>query len=375
MAGMRLFMPCLCVFMLIACGQQDRQLVVSGRVEIDDVHVGSKIGGRVVAVLAEEGDVAEAGQVLVHLDANELTAQMAQAQSALAQTQAQLDLLLAGTRREDLERAEAAVRAREAELELRLKGFRSEEIQSARAQLEQAQSDLELAEREYERGRLLYENRTIGQQELDRLRTAYQTAQAQLNVARQQVELLESGSRPEEIAQARAMLEQSQAELASLRAGAREEEIAAQRAAVAQAEASIARIQAQLDETVIAAPAAARIESLQLEPGDLVSAGQTMAVLALRTPPYVRCYVPEDRLGWVRPGREVWIQVDAFPDERFDGQVRFVASEAEFTPRNVQTTAKRAELVFETKVDILDNDPRLRPGMFADVHIAPPSEP
>jgi len=366
------FVLCLVLF---SCTQDSEVLVVSGRIEIDDVRVGSKIGGRIIEVPVEEGQPVEAGALLVRLDDEELQAMLAQAQAALNQAQAQLDLLLAGTRKEDLERAEATVRARQAELDLRLKGFRAEEVRAAEARVEQAQSELELARKEYERALQLFENRTINQQELDQRRTALENAQAQLSVQEQQLDLLKSGARPEEIAQAQAMLEQAQAELARLRAGAREQEIAAQRAAVEQARANVLRLETQLKEMTILSPADARVETLDLEPGDLVQAGQPVALLTLLTQPYVRCYVPENRLGWVQPGKPVWVTVDSFPEDRFDGQVRYVASEAEFTPRNVQTTEKRSELVFECRVTIVDDDPRLRPGMFADVHIPPPDEP
>jgi HlyD family secretion protein len=115
------------------------------------------------------------------------------------------------------------------------------------------------------------------------------------------------------------------------------------------------------------------VETLDLQPGDLVRAGQSVATLLLERRPWVRCYVPENRLGLVRPGLAVTVTVDSFPGETFAGVVRKVSAQAEFTPRNVQTTEKRAELVFEMKVDIAGAEgvaERLRAGMYADVHIA-----
>lgn len=369
---MRPFIFTLLSLLLLSCNDSERDLVISGRIELKDARVGSKLGGRVEKVLALEGSEVQAGDLLVLLEDDEILAQMAQARAALEQAQAQLDLLVAGTRKEEIARAEAAVRARKAELDLRQKGFRTEEVRAAEARVNQAKSALQLARKEYDRAASLAGNRTISQQEMDQARTALDNAQSQLAIQQQQLDLLQSGTRPEEIAQSQALLEQAQAELDRLRAGARSEELAAQKAAVAQASANVERLETQLRETRIVAPAEARVETLDLEPGDLVSPGAPVANLTLKSIPYVRCYVPENRLGWVNPGREVFVTVDSFPDEKFRGRVRFVASEAEFTPRNVQTTEKRSELVFETRVDILESDPRLRPGMFADVHVSGP---
>ena len=151
--------------------------------------------------------------------------------------------------------------------------------------------------------------------------------------------------------------------------GARPEEVAAQRAGVEAAAANVARLETQLEETRIIAPFDAMVETLDLKPGDLVRAGETVAVLNLKNRPWVRCYVPENRLGMVKPGETVEVTVDSYPDERFPGKVRRLSSEAEFTPRNVQTTEKRAEQVYEMKVDIIEKGENPRAGMYADVHV------
>ncbi len=361
------------ICLLAACRSSSSELIVSGRIELDNVSIGSKIGGRVVHVHYAEGQEIPAGAVLIELDSEELNAQMKQAEASLAQAQAQLDLLLAGTRQEELQRAEAAVRQRQAELDLRQKGFRQQEVRQGEAQLAQAQSDLDLAQKNFTRLQQLFQTRAINQQELDRARTTLENAQSQVALQQQKLDVLRVGSRPEEIAEAQANLDQAKADYQRLKNGPRPEEIAAQRAAAAQAEANIERLKAQLAETKISAPANARIETFDLHPGDLVKAGQPLAVLNLKTPPYVRCYIPENRLGWAAPGTEVIVTVDSFPDAKIKGRVRYLSSNAEFTPRNVQTTEKRSELVFEAKVDLLSTDPRLRPGMFADVHFSPPT--
>lgn len=358
---------------LCGCAKRSRkELVVSGRVEVDDIHVGSKIGGRVWRVQAEEGDDLRAGQPVVLLEDNEIRAQLQQATAATSQAQAQLALLTAGTRQEEIDRAQAVVNARKAELALREKGFREEEVHQAEANLAEATSTLELAKREFDRSAALFKSNVIDRSEYDTRRSSYLTALAQVEVARQREALVKSGSRPEEIAAAQAELQQAQADLTRLKNGPRPEEIAAQKAAVSAAEANVVRLHTQLDETRILAPLDSTVETLDLQPGDLVQAGQTVAVLNLKNSPWIRCYVPENRLSEVKPAQEVEVTVDSLPGKRLKGKVRRLNSEAEFTPRNVQTPEKRAELVFEVKVDVLESGNQLRAGMYADVHVPAP---
>lgn len=355
--------------LLGGCIQESASLVVSGRVEVDDVHVGSKIGGRVWKVNYEESQEVKAGEAVVTLEDQELNAQIDQTKAALAQAQAQLDLLLAGARKEDIDQAEAMVRARSAEVELRRKGFREEEVRGAEAEVASARSDLQLASAEFVRTSALFDKDAAVRRDYDSKKAALRAAQAKLEVALQRETMYRSGSRPEEITMAEAQLAQVQADLDRLKNGARPEEVAAQRAAVEAARANVARLETQLEETRIIAPFDALVETLDLKPGDLVRAGETVAVLNLKNRPWVRCYVPENRLGMVKPGESVEVTVDSFPDERFPGKVRRLSSEAEFTPRNVQTTEKRAEQVYEMKVDILEKGDKLRAGMYADVHV------
>jgi len=356
-----------CALLLAGCRDADSPLRVSGRVEVDRIHVGSKVVGRVWKVNYEEGDTVPAGEPVIVLEQTEMNAQLAQAQAALEQARAQLALLVAGTRAEDIRSMEAVVAARRAELQLREEGFREEEILEADAQVSSARSALELARKEFERTESLVASGTATQQDLDARASALETAKASLDVALQRQTLRRSGARPGEIAMARAQLNQAEADLDRLKNGARPEEIAAAQASVAAAQANTERLAAQLEETRIVSPVETIVETLDLKPGDLVKAGQTVAVLDLRKSPWVRAYLPENRLGMARVGQTVHVVVDTHPDRRFGGRIRHMASEAEFTPRNVQTTEKRAELVFEFKADVEDPQGELRSGMYADV--------
>lgn len=357
---------------LYGCKPAPDELVVSGRVERDQANIGSRVGGRVLDVPVREGDAVVEGQPIVLLEADEARAQLAHARAELARAEAELSLLEAGTRQEDMDRQRAVVDARAAELALRRKGFRQEEIAEAQAQVRSAESAAERAVRDLARGQSLRETGAIDQQQLDSLTNASSAAAAALDVARERLALLQAGYRAEEVAAAEASLKEAEAQLQALRNGARPEERAAARAAVEATRADVARMEVQLREMTIAAPAPSVVETLDLQKGDLVSAGRPVAVLNLQTNPYVRVYIPEPWLPYVPLGETVTIRVDG-SDRLYNGVVRRIASEAQFTPRNVQTHDKRADLVFEAKVDVTDAGDGLQPGMYADVMLPRPA--
>ena len=166
-----------------------------------------------------------------------------------------------------------------------------------------------------------------------------------------------------------ASLAEAEARLRQLESGYRKEEIAQVRAAAEMARARVERLKTQLDETVVRAPFDAVVDVLDLEPGDMVGPGRPVATLLRPDGLWVRAYLPEEKLGFVRPGLEVKVRVDSFPGKSFPGVVRRVHRQAEFTPRNVQTQEERVLQVFQTEVVIIDPDQVLRPGMNADVII------
>ena len=157
-------------------------------------------------------------------------------------------------------------------------------------------------------------------------------------------------------------------QLRMLREGTRKEDIAAARAAVEQQERRLASLQKQRDETIVRSTVSGTIQSFGLRPGDIVAPNQTVAEILEPRELWVRIYVPETLLGLVRVNMPVRVRVDTWADVWFRGHVATVAAEGEYTPRNVQTRAQRAEQVFGVKV-IVDPDPRLKPGMAAEVDL------
>ncbi|MSP38064.1 MAG: HlyD family efflux transporter periplasmic adaptor subunit [Deltaproteobacteria bacterium] len=209
----------------------------------------------------------------------------------------------------------------------------------------------------------------IAKQEYDDALAKADEAAQKTKAARERYDLLLAGTRKEEVERARQRLAEADAKRRQIRSGFRKEEIAQTKSAMEAARARVDVMQTQLEETVIKAPVDALVETLDLEPGDLVGAGKPVATLLCTGSLWVRAYLPEARLGFVQPGLKVAVRVDSFPGKNFAGVVRRVHRQGEFTPRNVQTQEERALQVFQTEVVLDDPDHVLRPGMSADVTI------
>ncbi len=343
--------------------------VVSGIIEADDIHVGSRVGGRVLKVVAREGQAVNAGEVLVLLEPKEFEASLAEAQATTRQAEAKLALLTAGFRVEEIEQAEAAVRQFQAELEQLVSGPRRQEIDQARADWLGAKAQAENARKSLNRMEDLAKRELIARQELDDAQARAEESEQRARSVKERLDLLLAGTRKEEVERARQRLNEAEAKLRQLKSGFRKEEVAQVKSEMEAARARVQLIRTQLDETVIKAPVDAVVEALDLEPGDLVAAGKPVATLLRNNSLWVRAYLPEEKLGFVKPGVKVKVRVDSFPGRDFAGVVRRVSRQAEFTPRNVQTWEERVLQVFQTEIVIDDPDQVLRPGMSADVTV------
>lgn len=324
---MRIVIPLLVVAagvttaVLVLDGKDDGVITSSGTVEATEADLGFQVPGRIDSIAAREGDAVQAGQALAWLDRTELLA-----------------------RREAAESQRAAAAARLAELET---GFRTEEIAQAREALRAANERLTEARRELDRARRLFDGGAISQRQLETAETAVIVADAQHAGAGEQFALLETGPR--------------------------REQIAAQRAVVAQAAAAVAQTDAALANAVITAPFGGRVTVRHREPGETVGAGAPVLTVADLDDRWVRIYVRGDEVARVALHQTAEITADAYADRRYLGEVVFIASEAEFTPRNVQTAEERVKLVYRVKVRVLaDSTHDLKPGLPADVRLAPP---
>jgi HlyD family secretion protein len=294
-------------------------LVASGTVEATEARLGFRVAGRIVELSAREGDRVEAGQTIARLDAAETTARRAQAAAQVEVAAAQL-----------------------AELEA---GSRSEEVAQARAALAAAAERLVDAERDRQRAETLFAGRAISREAFDKAAVALDLARAARDQAAEQLELVETGPRPERIAAARAQ--------------------------VAQTRAALAAVEAALADATLAAPFGGIVTERHSEPGEIVSPGAAVYTLMDPADRWIRIYVPENRFGAVALGQAATITADTFPERRYPGEVSYLASAAEFTPKNVQTAEERVRLVYAVKVRVTgDPEGELKPGLPADVRLA-----
>ena len=222
------------------------------------------------------------------------------------------------------------------------RGARPEELAQARAAVVAADQKLEEARRDLDRTRRLEAGGAVSREALERVETAHVVAQTQAAQAREQLRLVQTGPRSERIEAARAQ--------------------------VAAAEAMVAQVDATLSNASIVAPFAGVVTVRHREPGETVAAGQPVVTLMNPADRWVRIYVREDRVGRVALGQPARITTDSHRDTEFSGRVVHIASEAEFTPRNVQTEEERVKLVYAVKVQVTGDDAlALKPGVPADV--------
>ena len=307
-------------------GEPARDLVLYGNVDLRQVALAFNNSERIAAVLVQEGDRVERGQVLARLDGSRLEPQVAQ--------------------------AEARVAARRHAVERLHNGSRPEEIAQARANVASAKADATNARGQYERLGTLAHNsagRGVSQQDLDNAKAALDVAEAKLAVNQKVLALAIVGARKEDIGQAEAELRADEAQLAFLRQ-------------------ALADIQ-------LVAPIDAVVRTRLMEPGEMASPQKSVFSLAITDPKWVRAYVAEPDLGKLRTGMSASVAVDSFPDRRFEGWVGFISPVAEFTPKTVQTEELRTSLVYEVRVFVKDPSDQLHLGSPTTVHLSPNDAP
>ena len=349
--------------------QQGRapKFIVSGFIEADQIRVGSQVGGRVAEVFAEEGDRVQRGEVLFRLEPFDLEAISAKAGSRLAAAEADYARLTAGFRPEEVQQAQARWERARAILEKAIAGPRPQEITIAREQLRSASAASILAESEFIRLGALVTKDQVSKEAYDEAVRAREAAQAELAIAEHSLALLEEGTRKEDIAAAKAGFSEAEQALALMREGYRKEDVNAAAARLASAEAELAAVQARLNELDVLSPCDCILETIELEPGDLVSANAPAVSLLDSDRLWVRTYIPEARLGHLQIGRIVPVRVDGIKDELFNARISYIAQEGEFVPRNIQTPEERSKQVFRTKLILQEGLDRLRAGMAVDV--------
>lgn len=293
-------------------------LVMYGNVDIRQVNLGFRVGGRLQSLAFDEGDVVPAGAVLAHLDPEPYQHALNQAQANVVAQQARADQMKVGYRSEEIAQAKAGVALRVAQLTDAEKALRRQEaLRGTGAAAERAYDDA----------------LTIRDQ-----------ARAQLASAQAQYDQYRTGYRKEDLAAALAQLQQAQAELENARL--------------------------QLADTQLKAPQDGVVLTRAAEVGAILPVGTTLFTLSLNKPVWARAYIGEPDLDKVAPGTTVWVYTDSRPSKPYQGVIGYVSPNAEFTPKNVETTDLRTGLVYRLRIVISNPDSGLRQGMPVTVRLA-----
>lgn len=293
------------------------QIRLSGNIEVTDADLSFRIAGHVRERLVKEGERVARSAVVARLESVDLEHEVA------------------------LRAAEVVVaRATLAELQA---GYRPEEIAQARAALAQARAELTRADADWRRQQALFAQGAVSARETEALQAAFEVAQGRADEAGQHLARLENGFRREEIEQARAQLQRAEEALA-----------------LARTRLGYAELTAPMDGVVLAE---------NVEPGEFVAAGTPVVTLGALDPVWLRAYISETDLGRVKLGQPVRVTTDTYPGKSYRGSVTFIAEDAEFTPKNVQTEQERVKLVYRIKITLPNPDQELKPGMPADAEI------
>jgi len=358
----------------------DTLLRFSGNIEVTEAQMSFRIAGRIKERQVEEGDTVVTGQVLAKLETSDQTIALAQATANLSYAEAILAELIAGSRKEDIDRAQAQVmQARHSLTELQ-NGSRIQEIESARADRDSAiaaeQSAIvqrKQAKIDSNRYNTLYKDESVSKNALETFQTLYETAEkkveethAQARAANQRLELLKAGPRIEHIRRAEAILQQAEAEYALIKAGPRIETIEQARAKVEVARETVHQAQQQLSYAELISPMNSVVLSTSAEAGEYLNPATPVLTLGRLDKPWLRAYINETDLGRIQLGQQVEVTTDTFPGKTYPGRVNYISSQAEFTPKTVQTFEERVKLVFRIKVLLENPDNELKPGMPAD---------
>ncbi|RKZ94818.1 MAG: secretion protein HlyD [Gammaproteobacteria bacterium] len=321
----------------------DGLIQANGRIEGDHYTVAGKVPGKIIKLMAREGDSVEKEQILVQLDDVQLKAKVEQAESSVVAIDAQL------------ESANTALASLEKQVPLQIETAKSAVTRAEAMRLE-SKAHLEQADRDARRFQILLKEHTVAKHETEQYQLALKVAKAEYTTAL-------------------AALNQMKKELAQVELGwdqiqVKKDEINGLKAQCEYARAVLKEVKSVLNDLAIHAPTSGIITTRIVDVGEVVAAGSPLFDIVDLDRLYLKVYVPEKQIGKVRLGLPARIYSDAFPDKPFSATVRYIASRAEFTPKEVQTPDERVKLVYAVKLYLTENpDHRLTPGLPADAVI------
>ena len=361
-------------------GGRPETIAISGNIELTQVDVAFKIPGKLIERAVDEGEPVRKGMVLARLDAEQTKRQREREQAGQMAAESQLRQIVTAaqyqkeTLEAEIELRQAELRQAEAGLSELLAGFRKQEIEQARAAAEEAASEEQRATRDWERAQVLHKNDDISRSQYDQFRARYQAATAAARQAREGLALVEEGPRQEEIESARAQVARAQAALrlskaARLELERKRQEIETRRAETARARAQVGVLDAQLDDTIAISPIDGVVLTKSAEVGQVLAAGTPVLTVGDLAHPWLRGYINETDLGRVKLGARVRVTTDSYPGKVYWGRLSFIASDAEFTPKQIQTSDERVKLVYRVKIDIPNPQQELKLNMPVEAEI------
>jgi HlyD family secretion protein len=355
-------------------------LKVSGNIELTEVDIAFKTAGRLVLLTVEEGDQVKKGALIARLDQEELlqrrdgaAASLDSARSRLTQSRTAIEYHRQQTEAQ-LSRSRAELSQAESVLKELLGGSRRQEIESARAALASVKAEQQRAQADWERAQVLYKDKDISTARYDEAKSRFESVQAQVQQATEQLDLVQEGPRKEDIEAARAQVERAKANVRLAEAARVELKRLQQEQMAREAETRQATAQLEVQETLlknaeVSAPMNGVILVKSAEPGEVLAAGTTVVTLGNLAKPWLRAYINEEHLGRVKLGTAVKVNTDSFPGKTYTGRISFISSEAEFTPKQIQTQEERVKLVYRVKIDLDNPAGELKSNMPADAVI------
>ena len=359
--------------------QPDDRILISGNIELTEVNIAFKTSGRLIERAADEGDTVKKGQVVARLDRDQLAAQRESQAASLQSTESQLDqaetslAYQRATTAADIEQRKADVDSNSARLAELQNGSRPQEKQDAKAAVDAAQSAADRAQADWERAQTLFKNDDISRAQYDQFRSAWESATANLRSAKEKQALVDAGPRAEviqaqigQLERARAALKMSEAN--SLEIKRREQELISRRADIERARANLALIDSQLADTTVVSPVDGVVLVKSAEVGEVLAPGTAVLTIGDYEHPWLRGYINETDQPRVKIGAKARVTTDQ-PGKVYWGRVSFISSEAEFTPKQIQTQQERVKLVYRIKIDLDNPRQELKQNMPVDAEI------
>ncbi len=350
-------------------------LKLSGEVQAKEIRNGSRFGGRVKQVLAQEGQQVKQGDLLVVFDDSDLQAKIADAKATLSQALAQEHLLAKGADLGQVRQAGAGVQQAQERLKMLASGARPEEITQAQSKVQAAEAQAKQAQQAADNAKVMLDEGIISKQKYDALQDAQETANSNLEAARAAMKMMQSGGRPEEKKVASAQLSAAKAQYSQVLRGARPEEMSIASSNVEKARSNLQALEAQQNEVRIRAPFSGYVSVVSVTQGELVPPGRSVITIIDYEHLWADVFVPESKLLSLslHPGDTVTVRPRSDQKTEFQGKIVLVNPKSEFIP-NSGGDSSTEEQTFRVKVNIDDKDVTgqkdLYPGMKVDVLFA-----